>query len=127
MKIVSIMLALPLLASAADTPGRITMRRADSGNWELFRDGKPFTFRGAGGGSHLDVLAASGGNSIRTWGIDALGATNKGKPLVDEARERGLSIAAGIWVGHERHGFNYSDPAQLEKQRQQVRAAVAKW
>src|SRR6478735_8202419 len=113
MKLLSLLLTLPLLASAADTPGRITMRRADSGNWELFRDGKPFVFRGVGGQGHLDVLAAAGGNSVRTWGVDALDAKSDGKPLVEEARQRGLSIAAGIWVGHERHGFNYSDPAQL--------------
>ncbi|WP_367874459.1 glycoside hydrolase family 2 TIM barrel-domain containing protein [Luteolibacter sp. Populi] len=128
MRILPLILCLPLLAPSAiaETAGRITMRRAIAG-WELVKDGKPFVFRGAGGQGHLDVLAAAGGNSIRTWGIDALGAKSGGKALVDEARECGLTIAAGIWVGHERHGFDYSDPAQLEKQRQQVRAAVAKW
>jgi len=103
------------------------MKRGAAGSWALERDGKPFTFRGAGGGSHLEELAASGGNSIRTWGIDALDHKVDGKPMVEHARKLNLSIAAGLWVGHERHGFNYSDPAQLEKQREQIRAAVAKW
>ncbi len=37
-----------------------------------------------------------------------------------------LLMAAGIWIGHERHGFNYSDSAQLDRQRDAVRAAVTK-
>ena len=30
----------------------------------------------------------------------------------------------GLWLGHERHGFDYRDPAQLAKQRAEVEAAV---
>jgi hypothetical protein len=114
-----------LIATAAAEP--LALRRTAAGGWELVREGKPFFLRGAGGQRHLDVLAESGGNSIRTWGIDSLAETADGKPLVERARELNLTIAAGLWVAHERHGFNYSDPAQLEKQRQEIRAAVAKW
>jgi hypothetical protein len=116
-----------ILTLAAQAAGPITMQRRAAGGWELIRDGKPFFFRGAGGQQHLDVLAASGGNAIRTWGIDALGATSDGLPLVEQARKHNLTIAAGLWVAHARHGFNYSDPAQLEQQRQQIRASIAKW
>lgn len=114
-----------LIAAAAAEP--LSMRRTGDGGWELLREGKPFVLRGAGGQRHLDVLVESGGNSIRTWGIDSLAETVDGKPLVERARELKLTIAAGLWVAHERHGFNYSDPAQLEKQRKEIRAAVAKW
>ncbi|MCW1885813.1 hypothetical protein OKA04_13820 [Luteolibacter flavescens] len=116
-----------LFATAIAEPGPLTMRRNADGPWELVRDGKPFFIRGAGGHQSLDVLVESGGNSIRTWGIDALSAKVDGKPLVERARELDITIAAGLWVAHERHGFNYSDPAQLEKQRKEIRAAVAKW
>src|SRR6188508_2471220 len=116
-----------ILSTAAAAPGPLALRRTAAGGWELVRDGKPFFLRGAGGQQHLDVLVESGGNSIRTWGIESLSETSGGKPLVEKARELDLTIAAGLWVAHERHGFNYGDPAQLEEQRKKIRAAVAKW
>ncbi len=121
--------ALLILQSAmADTgTGPLSMHRTADGRWELLRDGKPFVFRGAGGQQHLDVLVESGGNSIRTWGIGSLSENTGGKPLVEQARRHGLVIAAGIWVAHERHGFDYNDPAQIQRQREEIRAAVAKW
>jgi hypothetical protein len=118
---------LDLSATALAQGGPITMQRKSSGGWELVRDGKPFFLRGAGGHEHLDVLQASGGNAIRTWGIDALTATHDGLPLTERAKKHNLTIVAGLWVGHERHGFNYSDPAQVQKQREQIRASIAKW
>lgn len=116
-----------ILTFAAQAAGPITMQRKPDGGWELRRDGQAFFLRGAGGQQHLDVLAASGGNAIRTWGIDSLAETVDGLPLVEQAEKHRLTIAAGLWVAHERHGFNYSDPAQLEKQRREIRAAIAKW
>ena len=127
MRILVPLLVPALLATATAEPGPLSMRRNASGAWELVRDGKPFFIRGAGGQRSLDVLVESGGNSIRTWGVDALEEKVDGKLLVQRARELDLTIAAGLWVGHERHGFNYSDAAQLEKQRKDIRAVVAKW
>lgn len=114
-------------AAALAQAGPITMQQKVGGGWELVREGKPFFLRGAGGHQHLDVLAASGGNALRTWGIDALSATHEGLPLTEQAKKHNLTILAGLWVAHERHGFDYSDPAQLQKQRDQIRASVAKW
>ena len=37
------------------------------GAYALYRDGKPYYIKGAGGFSHYDELKACGGNSIRTW------------------------------------------------------------
>ncbi|RYD61265.1 MAG: hypothetical protein EOP83_17455, partial [Verrucomicrobiaceae bacterium] len=127
MRILAPLLLPVLLATAVAESGPVSMRKNDSGTWELVRDGKPYFIRGAGGQRSLDVLIESGGNSIRTWGVDALEEKVDGKTLTTRAREMDLTITAGLWVGHERHGFNYSDPAQLEKQRKAIRAAVAKW
>ena len=33
--------------------------------------------------------------------------------LLDEAHALGLSVTVGIWLGHERHGFDYADEAQV--------------
>ena len=105
----------------------ISMRKNHEGGWELVRDGKAFFVRGAGGQSHLDVLVESGGNAIRTWGIESLSEKVDGKTLVERAREHDLVIAAGLWVGHQRHGFDYNNENQIKQQREAIRAAVAQW
>jgi hypothetical protein len=136
MKPLRFALIVPLLAAcqpgsapSADPPasGSLTLHRTATGSWEFHRDGEPFFIRGAGGQSHLDVLAASGGNMIRTWGIDNLTEEQGGRTLVERARSHGLLITAGLWVGHERHGFDYGDPAQIQAQREEIREAVARW
>lgn len=97
------------------------------GRHVLLRGGKPYHILGAGGTRHLDDLARLGGNSIRTWGIESLENRIDGKTLLDYCHAKGISVTAGIWIGHERHGFNYSDQAQLREQREKVRAAVVKY
>lgn len=97
-----------------------------NGGFQLLRDGKPFFIKGAGGTNNLKELVKYGGNSIRTWGAEQLDEKVDGKTLLDRAQELGLAVTAGLWVKHERHGFNYSDPAQVQKQRDDIRAAVRK-
>ncbi len=87
----------------------------------------PYTVKGAGGHQHLELLAASGGNSIRTWGIEHLEQVVDGKPLLDRAHELGISVTVGFWVQHERHGFDYADPESIKRQRARLRAAVVKY
>jgi len=89
--------------------------------WQLLRAGEPYFIRGAGGTHSLQQLAAAGGNSMRTWGGDEIG------PLLDEAHDLGLSVTVGIWLGHERHGFDYRDQQQLAGQMQRARAMVLKF
>lgn len=121
------LLVISLVASAASAaPVAVTVAEKSAGQFTLQREGKPYLICGAGGTSHLAELAALGGNSIRTWGIEELDKTVDGKPLLDRCHELGITVAAGIWIGHERHGFNYSDSAQLDRQRDAVRAAVTK-
>lgn len=127
-------LSLPIITSTllamlaqAVAAAPISMRRNSDGGWELVRDGKAFFVRGAGGQNHLDVLVESGGNAIRTWGIESLTEKVDGETLVERARIHDLVIAAGLWVGHERHGFDYSNATQINEQREAIRAAVAKW
>lgn len=97
------------------------------GNFTLLRGGKPFHINGAGGTDHLKDLVKYGGNSIRTWGVESLEEKVEGKPLLDYCQQLGIAVTAGIWVGHTRHGFDYSDEAQLKKQRDLVRATVRKY
>ena len=76
--------------------------------------------RGVGGTTAVATLAACGGNAIRTW--DAAAA----EAVLDEADAAGITVTVGLWLGHERHGFDYGDVGQLEQQRQEVAAAVTR-
>ena len=86
--------------------------------WQLLRGGEPYFIRGAGGDASLQQLAAAGANSIRTWSADNIGEQ------LDAAHALGLSVTVGIWLGHERHGFDYSDNAQVLKQFEKARGIV---
>ncbi|MEM9172691.1 MAG: glycoside hydrolase family 2 TIM barrel-domain containing protein [Pseudomonadota bacterium] len=87
----------------------VSLTRTDSG-WQLLRDGEPYFIRGAGGSESLPELVAAGGNSIRTWDAEGIDT------LLDDAHSLGLTVAVGIWLGHERHGFDYDDPKQVADQ-----------
>lgn len=139
---ISCVMALMVGSCAAGAPedhgtatgSRVQMLAQADGSFTLLRNGEPYRVRGAGtgagdglGGGNLGLLAASGGNSIRTWGIDQLDQLVDGKPLIDRAHELGLSVTAGFWVQHVRHGFDYSDPASIDRQRARLRSAVLKY
>jgi hypothetical protein len=98
----------------------VELRQSDRG-WQLLRDGEPYLIRGAGGSGSLERLAAAGANSVRTWSIDGA------QEILDEAHELGMTVTVGIWLGHERHGFDYHDSSQVEAQLQQARKAVLKY
>jgi hypothetical protein len=99
--------------------------------WQLLRDGEPYSIKGAGGDWHLkdgagsqsmDLLVEAGGNSIRTWGVG-----DETRRVLDLAHEKGLTVTVGLWLGHERHGFDYTDLNQVAEQKEKVRQAVLKY
>ncbi len=92
--------------------------------FQLLVNGKPFAIHGVGGTQRLTELRAMGGNSIRTWGIESLEQKVDGKPLLDRAQELGLMVTAGIWLQHQRNGFNYDHQQAVNEQRERVRQAA---
>ena len=92
------------------------------GKHQLIRNGQPYFVKGAGGSKYLDLLARAGGNSIRTWG-----AKDDLTPLLDKAHSLGLTVTIGIWLGHERHGFNYQDGNAVTQQIEKAKAAFKKY
>ena len=98
----------------------VELRQTKQG-WQLLRGGEPYLIRGAGGDGSLEQLAAAGANSVRTWGADDIDAR------LDAAHALGLSVTVGIWLGHERHGFDYSDEAQVRKQLEAARQTVLRY
>ncbi|MBT8107119.1 MAG: hypothetical protein KJP17_02720 [Gammaproteobacteria bacterium] len=89
--------------------------------WQLLRGGEPYLIKGAGGSASLQQLAAAGGNSVRTWSTDGVGE------LLDKAHALGLTVTVGIWLGHERHGFDYGDEQQVRQQLERAREAVLRY
>lgn len=117
----ALLLAGPLLmghvAMAEAIP--VQLRNSEDG-WQLLRGGEPYFIKGAGGTGPLDELAAAGANSIRTWGGDV-------GTLLDDAHALGLTVTVGIWLGHERHGFDYNDDTQVAEQLEGARDMVLRY
>ena len=49
---------------------------------------------------------------------------NGAERVLDEAQRNGMTVQMGIWIGHPRHGFDYSDRDAVKRQREMVREAV---
>ena len=91
------------------------------GVFRLVVDGHPFFVKGAGADRHFDRLANAGANTIRTWGSDQT------VRFLDEAQAVGLKVIAGLWVEHERHGFDYDDSAAVAGQIELHKADILKF
>ena len=96
------------MACSSERPGTRVINHG--GAHLLVLNGQPYFIQGVGGQTYLDRLAAAGGNSIRTWGADHL------DEILDEAHRHGLTVCAGLWMGHERHGFDYRDRSAVQQQ-----------
>jgi len=97
------------LGSLFAQPIPVELRQTPEG-WQMFRGGEPYYIRGGGGTGDLELLVASGGNSIRTW------SAADARPILDQAHSLGISVMVGLWMGQERQGFDYSDPYAVEDQ-----------
>jgi hypothetical protein len=117
----------PAALAASSTPSKVEIRKESDGHYTLLRNGQPFFAKGVGGSKNLQLLVDSGGNSIRTWGIETMNDKIDGKPFLDRCQELGIGVTVGIWVKHERHGFNYKDEKFVKEQRDAVRDAVRKY
>ncbi|WP_088330372.1 glycoside hydrolase family 2 TIM barrel-domain containing protein [Lacimicrobium sp. SS2-24] len=91
------------------------------GQWFIQRQGQPYFIKGAGGRDHLEYLAQSGGNSVRTW------STKDAQRILDEAHKVGLTVMLGLRMGKERHGFDYHDKAAVARQKARIRETVLKY
>jgi hypothetical protein len=112
---------VPMKAAKVDVVGD------DSGRWQLWRNGAPYVVRGVGGYGHLELAAASGATTLRTWSVTALEEKEGGQNLLDRAHTLNLTVIAGLWVRHPRHGFDYGNAVALQKQREEIRAAVRRY
>jgi hypothetical protein len=121
----SLRIALLLLLMLLFAPGlqaravAVEVVQTAEGNWQLLRGGQPYYIMGAGGEGSKELLAASGANTFRTWGVEP----GLGEQL-DRAHSLGLAVIVGHWLGHERHGFDYRDEMMVADQIARVRRDV---
>ncbi len=114
----AILPALIACTSAQNHGSIVTLTHTESG-FALAKDGEPYTILGVGGSADLELLVRYGGNTVRTWDGEDI------KPMMDKAHALGVSVVVGIWLEHQRRGFDYHDPenrkAQLERVEQLVK------
>ena len=115
-------LAMTACSSASgvtEGPVKVEVVKTEAG-YALMRGGEPYTVRGAGMAvDDVARFAAHGGNSIRTWTTDPR-VQDLGQ-LLDEAHAHGVTVALGLPMRPERHGFDYDDAAAVAAQRESFR------
>ena len=107
------------------SPIRVEVRETDDG-YVLLRGGKPYTVRGAGMAiNDIERFAAYGGNSIRNWSTSQRGQDTR--ELLDTAHANGVTVALGLPMVPERHGFDYDDAEAVAEQLEFLRGEVLKY
>jgi hypothetical protein len=109
-------------SSAANTtvlkPVKVTIQKKGEDNFVMLRDNKPYYVKGAGGYQYMDRIKKYGGNSLRTWSHD------NARAILDSAQKNGLTVMMGLWLQHERHGFDYNDKEAVYYQMQEFKDVV---
>ncbi|MCB9881210.1 MAG: hypothetical protein H6834_05420 [Planctomycetes bacterium] len=109
-----------VMSRGVSAQSKVTIERRED-RFQLVRNGQALVIHGVGGETRFAELAAAGGNSVRTWGASNLGT------ILDEAHAHGLSVCAGLWLGHPRHGFDYHDEDAVLKQLDEKLAIVRRY
>lgn len=117
-RLIRLVLTLLILSAASEALAQVALTRSGD-RWSLTRAGKPYRIQGAGGNESLALLAVSGGNSTRTWGLDQLADGR-----LDEAHKHGLSVTVGFWL---RHDLDYADEKQVAEQTERIMNGVRKY
>jgi exo-beta-1,3-glucanase (GH17 family) len=107
------------------SPVKVEIVETEDG-YQLLRGGKPYFINGAGMGiDDIERFASHGGNSIRNW--TTVGDYQETEALLDAAYEHGVTVALGLSVKPERHGFDYDDSDAVAAQLEFLRGEVLKY
>ena len=108
-----------------DPPFKVEVSKTAEG-YVLLRGGEPYVVKGAGmARNDIERFAGHGGNSIRTW--STANDYQDTKELLDAAQAHGVTVALGLSMTAERHGFDYDDPEAVAAQLASVREEVLKY
>jgi len=73
----------------------------------------------------IQRFAAAGGNSIRNW--NTMQPEQDTLALLDKAHAHGVTVALGLAMTPERHGFDYDDPGAVAAQLEIMRGEALKY
>ena len=109
----------------ARSPIKVEIEKTEGG-YRLLRGGEPYRVGGAGMVvDDIERFAAAGGNSIRNW--STMQAEQDTQELLDTAHAHGVTVALGLPMKSERHGFDYDDPEEVAAQLEVLRGEVLKY
>ncbi|MEO6283372.1 MAG: hypothetical protein ABIN80_03510 [Dyadobacter sp.] len=94
--------------------------RQENGKYTIYRDGKPFTIKGAAGFSHFSELKQAGGNTLRTWDTTHL------DEILDSARAHDLAVIVGLPIPNNNDIGQYQDPAIIRIRYRALQSLVRK-
>ena len=101
------------------------LQKTSNGSHQLWVDGERYFIKGAGlEFGQMNLLAACGGNTFRTWRVD--NGVASAEKILDQAEAEGLKVCMGLDLARERHGFDYSDAAAVRAQQAAVMADVSR-
>ena len=109
-----------IFSSAYAQAIKVEVKKVDD-QWVLMRGGEPYYINGAGGEGFMEELVEAGGNSVRTWSVD------DAQEVLDKAQELGLTVMMGLWVQHERHGYDYDNEKANQGQLEYFTKMVKKY
>lgn len=98
---------------------KVEVRKTEQG-FRLVRNGEDYYVKGAGV-RWAEGLKDAGANSIRIWKME------QAEAMLPLAEKNGFSLLAGLWVEHERHGFDYNDRGAVREQLESFRAYVERY
>ena len=90
--------------------------------YKFIVDGAIFEVKGVAGDGSLELLNRFKGNTMRTWAIE-----EQGEAFLDQAHSLGIKVIAGLWIEHERHGYDYNDQLFVLNQRKKILSLVSKY
>lgn len=103
-------------------PSRVELKTIE-GKSRLYVNGEEFFVKGGGCEfGNIEALAKHGANSMRTWRVE--NGQRSGKEVLDEAQKNGIMVMMGLEVARERHGFDYNDSVQVEKQLNSIKSDI---
>jgi hypothetical protein len=91
------------------------------GKYTLYRNGKPFFIKGAGGFTHLKELHQAGGNTIRIWDTSHL------DEILKEADENQIAVIVGLPIPDSESMDFYSSSIRVRDQIKAIRLTIEKY
>lgn len=95
--------------------------RNENGFFRFYRNGEKFYIKGAAFNDFIGEVGKFGGNSIRTYSVNDIDAT---QTLLDDAFNNDVAVMLGIWVNRPKDGFDYSNTEAVASQLNQIKEWV---